>query len=430
MTNKSLTEQAKALRDIGEFKEASELYDRAWNQSREDWNNWELFYYAHSLRKVGRFTDALEICREIWRREDKFEPANNLYSWLIYDTEIKQDQISNQATFLRAAKGILKLTKQDRYSPYTKTVFKAVEVSKAANDWRKVLEWLSLLDSTALSRERAVFSDSRGEAKTYPSEVEKYYNYLTEIQFKLGQWEECIKTSKEALGSDVVDKAIRIWISRRLAKSYLELGNLEEAKQILEELIKVKPDWFLKDELAQIYLKMGDRDRAMNLAMRAALDPGDPEHKVKLYVFLAKLLVAEGRLNEGKAHAELATAVRIYKGWKIEKELESLMSSLGVDVKVLRDYQTLLKVNKKTWESFSFQGQEALKGTIKKLLPNNKSGFILGEDEKSYFFGLRDFKGKKDLVQEGLNVRFYTAVGFDKKKNCETQIAVHILPVR
>ena len=72
-----------------------------------------------------------------------------------------------------------------------------------------------------------------------------------------------------------------------------------------------------------------------------------------------------------------------------------------------------------------FKDQEKIGGSIKVILPNNKSGFI-SSNSGDYYFNFKDINFKHSDVEIGLNVNFYTEKRFDQSKGVDSECAVEI----
>jgi len=105
------------------------------------------------------------------------------------------------------------------------------------------------------------------------------------------------------------------------------------------------------------------------------------------------------------------------------------VSSFNIDKNNIHTAKELMRDLKKIWENLKFGDQEVLRGIIKTIISEGKAGFVETENKKSYFFSTKDFKGRRDLIKEGLKVSFFLKDSFDKKKNQPTKNAVNIKPI-
>ena len=211
-----------------DYDTALELYTNIWNEHRSECGCWEGWGYAYCLRKTGDSNLALDICRDIYKLDQTFKMGKDLYSWCIYDLEIntENDEISKATDrFIKAAKAILKLSDQDDYSPYIRTIFKVVNFlgTRPNVDYDQIIWWLEKLESKQLSTDPKKILDEKGTEHTYYSDRENWASLNTKALCKAERYKDCIeacnKTLKELPGLSYSNK---IWIQRRLAVSLAE----------------------------------------------------------------------------------------------------------------------------------------------------------------------------------------------------------------
>jgi YHS domain-containing protein len=73
-----------------------------------------------------------------------------------------------------------------------------------------------------------------------------------------------------------------------------------------------------------------------------------------------------------------------------------------------------------------FDTRPKYSGKIKSILPNGKAGFVETDNGKSYYFSLREFKGKSEKAQVNQYVTFYLEEGYDAKKDRKVMNAVRV----
>ena len=71
-------------------------------------------------------------------------------------------------------------------------------------------------------------------------------------------------------------------------------------------------------------------------------------------------------------------------------------------------------------------GRVFASGRIEKILPNGSSGFIRGEDGRSFYFSFKDARCRRDKLQPEAEVRFALEERLDRKKNQWKENAVEI----
>lgn len=380
---------------------------------------------AKRIYKSKNYEDALEIYERIY--EESAEALNEwdriFFSWAIYYTHIKN--FEDEEDLIESTSKVCELVKQADLNKaptcaYTLSVFKVLDYLYSQNDWEDLIMWLEKLDPELLDDKKGEFNE-----RTYPSKREKYYNYATKAYLESYDYDMCIETSKKALESmDSFVNDSDVWYRWRIAKSQKELGDYDDAIKYLEEVSKVKQDWFVSLEIADNYYFKLDNDNALKYAVEAALKPGPADLKVNLYPLLRDLVIDEYP-NEALKHDYLVYTVRLAKGWPIDDDLKDKITEANLDTENT-DYRSIEKELKGFWNSLKYKGRDLMTGTITKIFEHGKSGFITGEDGKSYYFNTFDFKDDKSELREYLSVTFYSEKSFDKSKNRESLKAVNI----
>jgi tetratricopeptide (TPR) repeat protein len=221
-----------------------------------------------------------------------------------------------------------------------------------------------------------------------------------------------------------------IWFKRRIALCYFKLKEYELSLSILQDVLKKKKEWFVEKEIAEVYIAMGDMPKATQFAIDAALSPGDYDKKVNLYNLIAEILILIPKKEEALDHYILIYAIKKEFEQRITSTLENRIKELGGDTTTLPQSRQQFNKCKNIWSSLKFGDQKELKGKIDKMLPNGKSGFVKSDiDGQSYFFGTQQFKGKRELIKQGQEVKFFLEDSFDKSKNKPSKIAINIMPI-
>lgn len=379
---------------------------------------------ALRFKKENKNDEAEAIYREYWETssEDFSEFDKTTFSWILYNKYIKNNEDIDE--ILETAELITELKKQEDQSkeskypcPYTLSVLKTLENLNKNNDFEDVLMWADMLNPNYLSTKASDFN-----GRKYPSPKEKYYSQLTKALLKLDEIDRCYELSKEAL--ELEELTDDIWFKWRLAKCANELGEYDEAIGYLKEIITRKPDWYIKAEIANSYYFNGDFDNALSYAIDAVLTPAPSESKVNVYSLIADLIEDEYP-EEALKNRYLEYSIRLNKEWNIEDNLTEEIEQTGLDSENT-EYWKIEKELKPFWNSLKYAGQELKYGIINKIFPHGKSGFIEGEDGKSYYFIKNDFNGKDEDFKEFTSVSFFTEDRLDKKKGVMKPNAVNI----
>ncbi|MDR0981880.1 MAG: hypothetical protein LBM07_01375 [Culturomica sp.] len=398
-----LRQQANTFHSEKNFAEALPLYRSLWEGFREDCNEWDGWRYAFCLKQLKRYKDALNVCREVYKINHTFEPNNGLYAWCIYYTEISPEPIKDEIIFYRAANAVTNLTRQDdKYSAYTVTVFKILNylIGKASYQTDKILEWTEKLNPELLDTETFSFTDRNGEQRELASKKEQYYAWRSKALLEKGRWDECMELCNKALETvSPLHYDNDVWFRWRIGLCYEGKGLYAEALAQQLELLRRKKEWFIQREIAEQLHRQGKHKEALQYALDAALNSGDLDKKAGLFNTMADILKALGMNEEAQTQRELAGALHEHAEHPPIQEAKRL------------------------WSRLKFADRQLLSGVIKTILPNGKAGFIETASHKSYYFRLKDCKGKAAVGQK---VKFYLEKGFDAKKNKETENAVEV----
>ena len=386
MTNKEIREElneAKKLYKAKKYDEALTIYERHYNESPEALNNWDRIFYSWSLYQLY-IKDAYD--------EDKLYESAELVTELV-----RQDDLNKRPV-----------------CAYTQTVFKVLDQLYAENDYYDLLAWLDKINPELLDQKRFETED-----RVYRSKKEKYYDYATKAYFEVEDYEKCIETSKEALESlDVFTNNSDVWYNWRIAKSYRELLDNNEALRYLEEVAKVKKEWFVQKEIAENYYVLGEDEKAQDYICEAVLTNDPLTIKVNLY-HLAYKILKEINPELALKHAELFCAIKLENDSKVPDDIEELL----IDEETL-DKNALESEIKQYWTMYKFKDQELKNGTVTRIFEHGRSGFITSDDDESVYFNVSEYKG--DDLKVGDYVSFYTEKSFDKSKNRESTRAVNI----
>ena len=375
--------EAKKLYQSKKYEEALAIYEKHFQDSPEALNNWDKIFYSWSLYQLY-IKDAED--------EDKLFESAELVTELV-----KQDDLNKKPV-----------------CAYTLSVFKVLDYLYSQNDYFNLINWLEKINPELLDENRFESND-----RVYRSRKEKYYDYATKAYFECEDFEKCIEVSNEALttlteftnGSD-------IWYRWRIAKSLKELLENREALTYLEEIVKVKKDWFVQKEIAENYYILDEDEKALDYICAAVLTNDPSNIKVNLY-YLAYKILKEQDPDLALKHAELFLAIKLDNDSQVPDDIEELM--IDEDNLNKKDLEREIK---QYWSEYKFKDQQLQYGTITKIFEHGKSGFITSDDNQSLYFNVYEFKG--DNLDVGQYVSFFTEKSFDKSKNRESLKAVNI----
>lgn len=386
--------------------------------------------------KAKDYTGALSLYRELFskHRNECNEWDKRCYAWCIYRLEMKKrnDKISsNEESFLKAANAILNLAPQSDLV-HTITALRVLDYLKSKKPFpaKEILTWTDKLDPFCLSIDCFSYRDEEGKMREVSSHKEKYYALRTKALEETKQYEECLKLSNEALSClNKFHFDNDVWFKRRVALCKGYLGQKDQAIEELKQILFRKKDWFIQHEIATFYLDLKRLDDALKYAVDAALGYGRLEYKCELFFLLGKILQAQAKLEEAKKHILLSYQLRRENNWKIPQELQLKIGELQVDANNALASKQAYQELKEYWQFIKRSNSPKLRGKIKNILQNNVAGFICGENNKDYYFNIKDFNGKEGEIKRGLLVEFLVEKSYDKKKERESERAVNINPL-
>ncbi|MEY4925911.1 MAG: hypothetical protein RI894_347 [Bacteroidota bacterium] len=427
-----LKQQADKLRKSKNFEQATPLYGIIWTDHRDECTEWEGWCYAYCLKHLKRFDQSLTVCREIMDINPEYNNTASIYSWCLFHTQVVE--ATDEESLLAAANEIIsKSSQDDELSPYVRTIFKVLEFlsnSRGGFPAEKINEWLNKLSPETLDSKPFMMKDKFGKPRELASKREQFYVLLARTQYEGGNYNACRATIAEAMQVfPQLHNDNETWLKRFDALSQAKKGNYAEAEALFLEIIKVKPEWYIHKELAEIYLQQGKKVEAMRAAADAALDTREPERKLSLYKFIAEMLGERGNDDAVKKHIEFIFYTRRDRKWKIDSELQAAVNIYNINQEAVIDSKFLMRPLRNLWEQLKYDGLERFNGVIKSFLPTGTAGFVETSERKTFYFLTKQFKGKPEFMVAGQEVTFYIEEGFDVKKNRPSFNAVYIKPI-
>lgn len=231
----------------GRYNDVLAMYDKA--KPDGSWTNWDYYYYAYALRKVKNYAKGREIARAGIIAFPEFTNLHGIYCWCLYYLYIKKfdERLHTFEDFRRAVDAILKYSQQGPYTPYTLAVWRMVEVlkTKPPSMANMAGDYLRRLDPDLLSDEEKKVT-LRGREQVIASERERWYALMSRTLIKEEKYDDCIRLCRMALGIfPELHHDNDIWFSYRIGLCELRLGQIEDARQRFEELLKYKQHWIV-----------------------------------------------------------------------------------------------------------------------------------------------------------------------------------------
>ena len=412
---------AESLLKEGKFREAGKLYHLLSDETNEAWYTSR---YLYCLRKAGYPAAAVSVGRHKLSLHPKDKWIRREMVWAVYEAKVKKHSESKDfLQLLQAAEEVLTLRPEPL--PLKLTVNAVIRLAKFRRKWDAVLRWCSFLNPDSLEDQPREVA-----GRLVKSERESWYFAKVKSLIEIQQWENALVSASQAIGLYPREINFRRWEALALAGK----GDVAEAINRLQNIIlKYRSEWFLLQDLCQLYLQNGDLDSALRNGCRAALDYHDDTVKVSLYGLLAATSFRLSKFEFAFRHALLAKSIRENEGWSISADLHTLERSirscftegniiLPMIPETVRE-QSIACFN--LWRSEAYAGLPRQYGVLDCPPGDQAFGWIKNED------GQRIFVLKNDLPPaariKGVVVNFATEPSFDRKRQHNTVKAVNVV---
>jgi len=423
-----LKRKAGERRKGGDYAGALIAYRDLWAEPRSRADKWIGWGYAQCLNKQKNYADSLILCRQVYQLDKEFAFNNNLYGWNIYYEIIKPDKVLSETAFQKAIESVIQLTRQETFSPYARTVVKAMEYYIQRKQFEESLKWAKKLDGMILNSQGRSFADAKGIERTLASEQENYYRLYSKALFKAKCYEECIAVVELALKTiPVFHTNTDIWLKRNMALAYAHEGKNEKALTLLKEIMLVKKAWYFHSDAAGIFLYMGEKKKALYHAVVAALGAKE-KFSLNLAERLAMLFTEEGKPELARLQIAFYLALKKKNKQKFDEHVREAAQKYQVDVEQIEEYQVLKDNIEKMWQNTKDRMRKLHQGCIEKIIVEKNTGFIKMDTGEVVCFRLKNGKENRNIHQ-GSNVNFYLERSFDAKRNKEVLVAVDIAAV-
>lgn len=421
-----------------EYEEALPLCKKLWKAFSETNNLWDAQQYANCLKQLDMNNEAEEVCDFIYNlfKEDELISQEKAYKYIlrIYVSVIYSKYIKDLKSPNYEFKGILLEKIQlfisiaddlewDNYDFISYSVITGLSyLNKNDNslDYFTALEILDKLDIKTLSDKPYQYKDSNDKERESASRKEEFYTLKTDLLLKSKQYDECILYCNEALEEiQTFHYSNEIWLERKIALALDGMGEETEAINRLKKLIVTSDKWFLLYEIGKLYLKLGNKDNALQYMLKALCTKDPEKMKVKLIEQLGDVLSDIGETEYAQENYLLTIKIRKENEWLVK---DTLLKKVEIEKEVL------FKDVRKNWIQLLYKYAGKKTGTIDRLLTGNRAGFI--KAEKSYYFQSKNFFGRIDMLKVSDSVDFSTCVSYDRKKQQETVEAIAIMPIK
>ena len=411
----------KSLFETGQYSQIIKKY----NGREDELDVWDLYWLSRSYYKMEKYTECIKTYELYKGLNSGRDNLKNICAWAYYHIMKTRE---NKESLLKFANYIIDNSEQGDFSPYEFTVdyvVKFLEEEKGAFNKEETYEWLKKLNPNLLSKEPYI-SEKDGVKRELASKHEKWYASKSKYEFDLGLYVESIETCNLALNNiNKFHTDNDVWFKFKISKSLKELGNINEAKDKLEELGKIHKHFAIKSELGDALIKLGEKEDAKKAYYEGLVSKiGTLGNKVKLIENLADVLLEDRNLENAKLNYLLVKKIRDENNWNISPNLTNKINSLK-DVNLKIEENEILDSCINNWHKNYYNNLEKAKGKIIFILKNNKGGFIEFEKESIYFntSELKEIKTKEAINK---SVKFFITDGYNKKKKQIQKEAINI----
>jgi hypothetical protein len=423
---KTLLQQAAALRKAKAPEQAKAIYESLLGEQAY-WTQWDWWGYAQCCADLKQYEAALEICRRAYASHSGFAMLRQLYARCIYYTQLSgKKEPGSEQLYKKAVEAMVQLSPPgEPYSLTAKAIFKYIKhlSQKPSIPWETIGQWLEKMNVERLSKEVYTIPGQNGKRDMeLASEQEEWFSWKIKYLLHTAQWQPCIDMINLALST--INKwhySNDIWFLRKKAAALHALGSTREALSLMEQLLLKKKEWFFEADLG--HMKQDPAEKVVHFAKAMAM-PGDDEKKVGMLQALSQCLLQLQKQEEAGKVALYEVALRNHAGWKIPAESEKVLEQAGLTpgkIEPPAHYRAAVLAVCRTYLP------SKARGTIIKILPDGKSGFIqpIGKGEKLYYRN-KNSLCKPWLLKEGVAVLYNAQKSYDKKKQKESWEAVEI----
>ncbi|MDY0152352.1 MAG: hypothetical protein RBS43_08790, partial [Candidatus Cloacimonas sp.] len=267
------------------------------------------------------------------------ESIKQTLAWCMYFEYFKRaNPIPIEEAILHIEKQLQLFPLRQGLHPLPLSIFKFIDSSIALSPSARI-QLLDFLNPTLL----AVNLKTGSKPNTsFPSDREKYCTLLSKALFENQDYLRCIGLCTEMMQSGIpLSPNQDIWLKRRIALCKAKTGEMEEAFQMLSELSKQKPEWYILYECALAAYRLQRYDDSFAYAVQAASAFGKVEVKIHLWELMKDLFAIQKRFDDSIAMVKLQAAIRIQMHWSISNSLSQELSSYNIIPDALANFRKL-----------------------------------------------------------------------------------------
>jgi len=306
---------------------------------------------------------------------------------------------------------VLIINSTDNYLLFSQLVFKYLSFLKneAQVNWILIEKFCAMFAPENFNNTiNQSPENSNIKPKNTITDMEKYFLVYTKALYTNREYDSCIITCNNAIGrTKNFAPANKKWILRTKALAFMQLNDYTQALQILEPLYnKNTNDAFMAAEIATIYFKTNNVNKAAQFIATALLTPGRLSYKTGYLKQAIEILNDVLNAEIIKQHVQLWVLIQISEKRKTDSYLNNLLIQHNINVNQLPpNVTTIFNQLKPVWQSITTQHK--IEGIITRILNDEKngSGFITGHDNKSYYFTFN--KIQKNRKNVAINAKVY-----------------------
>lgn len=419
------SQAADELRKAKKFAEAIPLYQEMLEINPSAYATRWLIY---CLRKSGEIEEAFTTAQEALKQYPQDSYLRSEMAWVIYDRDIKPAKDAGDiGRLINTARKALDLDPENEL--LIKVAGQAVmKTAKSANntDWKIVAEFAQKINPDTLSEEKRKSADG----KYYMSEKEDWFVNVSRAFLECGEFQNAINIASIGLESFPNE----IFLIRTIALAQFRSGDPHTAAETMMPLLThPRTTWYIRSELAEIEMQLGNTEEAYRLLCQALQTRQDYQYKVKNLERFAEVCLLMDKLEEGYTTLAFTRAVRTQAGYPIpetliqlEKKFQQAFISNGQTPPDLPKGQSeLTQLCEKIWKNSAAEGLQRYRGKVTGVNPDRKYAFIRPvEGEISPIVFGTDLP--RDCRVDGTLVEYSLEKSFDKKKNRDSFKAVHV----
>lgn len=393
-----------------------------------------LFDFSKAISKLNKEKKFAETLKYFKSGKNEFTPVQiGLNKFIVYEmiyALIETNHYVEVFTFINQYSAVLD---PKNFSYLLKRL-----KDKPSMNWTFVSKFCDLVSVDSLDTEcRSIEVENKGEKKLMElaSSKEDWYSAKTKALFEIQNYQECFDLSKVALESfNKFHYSNEVWFARRIALSKKHLGNSTEALHELLLILKRKKEWFIQNEVAQLYMENGDHENAFKFAILAINNYGDLEYKVKVLELIGKLLLLKDQNELSFKHYSLLRLLSLQEKRIISNSVTLALSQFSNEQIAMEKLPELRRDLKKYWLSFNqstssskINAKQIYTGRIDKILHNDEKGadgFIKFDGNKSVYFRVSTTDDIIKKIVIGLEVEFIILPAINDKKEKAVQLRI------